>query len=88
MSLQQDPRSNQSHTMMLQTYTPQEIVPLSVNFLHLRASEIYPRQDFKVQDHFSRVKDHIRVSLSQHTLRSPTNVPTNYQIPIHMVSVV
>ena len=43
-SLRQGQRSNQGHTMMLHTYTPQPMSLPSMNFLHLTVSEIQPGQ--------------------------------------------
>ena len=39
-SLQQDQKSNQGHTMTLDTYNPQPMSLPGMNFLHLTASEI------------------------------------------------
>ena len=43
-SLWQGQRSNQGQTMTLHTYTPQPISLPSMNFLHLKVSEIQPGQ--------------------------------------------
>ena len=39
-SLRQGQRPNQGHTMTLHTYNPQPMPPPSINFLHLKVSEI------------------------------------------------
>ena len=35
---------------------------LSINFLHLSVSEIWPGQDFIGQGHYGKVKDEIKVT--------------------------
>ena len=51
-------RSNNGHTMMLHTYTPLPMSLKSINFIHITVFEIQPRQDFKVQGHYGKVKGH------------------------------
>ena len=49
----------------------------SINFLHLMVPEYKPREDFKGQGHYRKVKGEIKV-----TLTSTKNIPTKYQPPI------
>ena len=44
-------RSNQGHTKMLQTYTPQPMSLPNMNFQHLTLSEIEPREPFSPLAH-------------------------------------
>ena len=52
---------------------------LSINFLHLTVSEIYPGQDFIGQGQYSKVKSMSRHDIAH--LHPLTNVPTKYQLP-------
>ena len=69
---------------MLHTYCPLAMLIQRIYFLHLTISEIYPGQDFHTQDHYSKIKLHIKV-LWHNTagLRPLTNVPAKYQLPTH-----
>ena len=49
--------------MMLHTYNPQPVFLPSINFLHPTDAKIKPRQDFKVQGHYSKVKGQHKVTL-------------------------
>ena len=51
---------------------------LSINFLHLTVSEIYPRQDFIAQVHYSKVKGQIKVTPWHCTPTPPSQCP--YQV--------
>ena len=57
---------------------------LSINFLHLTVSEIYPGQDFIGQDHYGKVKRQIKVSLWRCTPtltnQCPYQVSTSYTL--------
>ena len=63
-------RSNEGHIMMLYAYTPHQMAPSSINLLHVMASEIYLRQDFKCQGHSIKVT----AARSKVTSRSHHNV--------------
>ena len=57
---------------------------LSINFLHLTVSEIYPRQDFIGQGHYGKVKGQINVR-PRHCIPTPPNqypyqVSTSYTL--------
>ena len=54
--------TNQGHTMTLHIYTPKPISVSTINFLHLKVSEIQPRQDFKGQGHYGNDKGQIKVT--------------------------
>ena len=51
---------------------------LSINFLHLTVSEIYPGQDFIGQGHYGWVKSRSRHDAAH--LHPLTNIPTKYQL--------
>ena len=51
----------------------------SINFLYLTVSEIQPRQDFKGQGHYSKVKSRSHYDVAH--LQPLTNVPAKYQLP-------
>ena len=63
--------------MTLHTYNRQSMSLPSINFLHLRVSEIQPRQDFIGQIHYAKVKSRSHHDVAY--LQPPTNVPTKYQ---------
>ena len=52
---------------------------LSINFLHLTVSEIYPGQDFIGKGHYGKVKPRSRYDIAH--LHPLTNIPTKYQLP-------
>ena len=65
--------------MMLHTYNAPPMSLLSINYLQLTVSEIWPGQDFIGQGHYSKVK-----SRSDHDvahLHPLTNAPTKYLLP-------
>ena len=51
---------------------------LSINFLHLTVSEIYPRQDVIGQGHYGKVKGKIKVTQGRCTPTPPNQYP--YQV--------
>ena len=51
---------------------------LSINFLYLTVSEIYPGQDFIGQGHYSKVKGQIKVMPRRCTPTPPNQCP--YQV--------
>ena len=67
--------------MTLHTYNPQPMSLPSINFLHLKVSEIWPRQNFIDQGHYGKIKGQIKVTHDVAHLQPPTNVPTKYQLP-------
>ena len=54
--------------------------PPSINFLHLTVSEIWPRQDFIGQGHYSKVNGQIKVTPLHCTPTPPNQCP--HQISI------
>ena len=72
-------RSNQGHTMRLDTYNPQPMSLQSINFLHLTVSKIQPKQNFIGQGHYGKVKSRSHHDVAH--LQPLTNVPTKYQLP-------
>ena len=84
---------NHGYTMMLHIYSPlspQQLPLTSSNFQHHMVSEIYPRQYFKGQGHYSKVKGQIigtpqPLSLPSFNFRAinpMTNVSTShYNLP-------
>ena len=75
-------RSNQGHSMMLDTHNAQPKSLPSIKFLDLTVSEIQPGQDFIGQCHYGMVKVKSRSHLDVAHLHPLTNVPTTYQLPI------
>ena len=53
----------------------------SINFLHLKVSEIKPGQYFISQGHYNKVKGQIKVTPWHCTPTPLTNVPTRFQLP-------
>ena len=67
--------------MTLHTYNSQPMCLPSINFLHIKVSEIQPRQEFKGQGTMamSKVKSSPHYDVAHpHPL---TNVPSTYQLP-------
>ena len=52
-----------------------------INLLHLMVSEILPRQNFKGQGHYGKVKGQTRSHHDDAHLQTLTNVLTKYQLP-------
>ena len=69
-------RSNPGHTMALHTDILQLMCLPSINFLHLTVSEILPRQSFKDQGHYNKVKGEINVT----TNKGHYQVSTSYTL--------
>ena len=75
-------KSNQGNNIMWHTHSPQPMSVSSVNFLHLTVSKTHVRQDFEVQDHYSKLKSRSHAVTHLHLL---TNILSKLFLPL-MVS--
>ena len=52
---------SRSHHDIAHLHT-QQMSPPNINFLHLTVAKLWPKQDFKGQGHYSKVKGQIKVT--------------------------
>ena len=73
---------SRSHFDVAHLHPPINVPILRFNLLHLIVSEISPRQDFKGQGDYSKVKGHVKAHHYIAHLNTLTNIPIKYQLPI------
>ena len=75
---------SRSHFNVAHLHPPINVPILRFNLLHLIVSEISPRQDFKGQGDYSKVKGHVKVTplhcTPKHSNQYPYQISTSYML--------